>query len=204
MTGELLARGNDAAWLRLHAGGRVVRVRLFELGLADTAFPFLLLVSQAETEAVLGDRLAAGGARVERGVELTAFIAGTDRVACTLRHPDGGTEQVDCRYLVGCDGAASGVRRGAGIPFQGGTYPQTFALADLEIDGDLETDTAYTFLGDESILFCFPLGRPASWRLLAMDPGLQGRRGRTGSWNSCRRWPIPSPAAGCGSATRSG
>ena len=147
VTRELLARGNDAVWLRLQAGGRAVRVRLFGLGLADTAYPFLLFVSQAETEAVLGDRLAAGGGRVERSVELTGFSAGADRVACTLRHPGGRTEQVDARYLVGCDGAASGVRRGAGIPFQGGAYPQTFALADRAIDGDLETDSAYRFLG---------------------------------------------------------
>jgi 2-polyprenyl-6-methoxyphenol hydroxylase-like FAD-dependent oxidoreductase len=176
VTQELLVRGNDTVWLRLHAGGRTVRVRLFGLGLADTAFPFLLFVSQAETEAVLGDRLAAGGRGVERAVELAAFTAHPDSVVCTLRHPDGRTEQVDARYLVGCDGAASSVRRGAGIPFQGGAYPQTFALADLEIDGDLDTDTAHSFLGPDSTLFCFPLGRPATWRLLAMHPSLQARQ----------------------------
>jgi 2-polyprenyl-6-methoxyphenol hydroxylase-like FAD-dependent oxidoreductase len=180
VTGKLLALGNDAVWLRLHAAGRAVRVRLFGLGLADTAFPFLLFLSQAETETVLGDRLAAGGGRVERPVELTAFTADADGVGCTLRHPDGRTEEVNARYLVGCDGAGSTVRRGAGIPFKGGTYPQTFALADLEIDdqvtGDLATDTAYSFLGPDSILFCFPLGQPATWRILAMHPGLQGRR----------------------------
>jgi 2-polyprenyl-6-methoxyphenol hydroxylase-like FAD-dependent oxidoreductase len=175
-TRELLARGNDAVWVRLQAGGRVVRVRLFGLGLADTAFPFLLFVSQAETEAVLGARLAAGGARVERTVELVSFSVGADGVACALRHRDGRTEQVRVRFLVGCDGAASSVRRGAGIPFQGGAYPQTFALADLEIDGNLNTDTAHAFLGKASILLCFPLGRPATWRILAMDPSLQGRR----------------------------
>jgi 2-polyprenyl-6-methoxyphenol hydroxylase-like FAD-dependent oxidoreductase len=176
VTPELLARGNDAVWLRLYTGDRTVRVRLYGLGLVDTAFPFLLFVSQAETEAVLGDRLAAGGGRVERPIELAAFTAHSDGVICTLHHPDGRTEQVDAQYLVGCDGAASSVRRGAGIPFQGGAYPQTFALADLEIDGDLATDTAHSFLGPDSVLFCFPLGRPATWRLLAMHPGLQATR----------------------------
>ena len=175
-TEELLARGNDAVWLRLHADGRAVRVRLFGFGLADTAFPFLLFVSQAETEAVLGDRLAAGGGRVERNLELVSFTTDPDGVSCTLRHRDGRTERVRARFLVGCDGAASTVRRGAGIPFQGGTYPQTFALADLEIDGGLETDSAHSFLGPASVLFCFPLGRPASWRILVMDPALQGHR----------------------------
>ena len=65
---DLVARGNDAVWVQLHAGGRVVRIRLFGLGLDDTAYPFLLLVSQAETEQVLGDHLAGRGVRVERGV----------------------------------------------------------------------------------------------------------------------------------------
>jgi 2-polyprenyl-6-methoxyphenol hydroxylase-like FAD-dependent oxidoreductase len=172
---ELVARGNDAVWVKLHAGGRAIPIRLFGLGLDDTAYPFLLFVSQAETEQLLGDHLAAAGVPVERGVELVGFHADPDAVACTLRHRDGRTEQVRARYLVGCDGAGSTVRRGAGIPFQGGAYRQTFALADLEVDG-LDRDAAHAFIGQEGIVLFFPLGRPASWRLLAMHPSLQGRR----------------------------
>jgi 2-polyprenyl-6-methoxyphenol hydroxylase-like FAD-dependent oxidoreductase len=176
VTQELVARGNDAVWVQLHAGDRAVRVRLFGLGLADTAYPFLLFVSQAETEQVLLDHLAARGVHIERGVELVGFQAAPDGLTCTLRHGDGRTEQVRTRYLVGCDGAHSSVRRGARIPFEGGAYPQTFALADLEVDGGLDADTAHAFLGQEGILFFFPLGRPASWRLLGMHPTLQGRQ----------------------------
>src|SRR6266704_6714919 len=165
---ELVARGNDAVRVELHAGGRVVPVRLFGLGLDDTSFPFLLFVSQAETEAVLNDHLAARGVHVERGVELVAFQADQNGVTCTLRCADGQTEQARARYLVGCDGA--------GIPFVGGAYPQTFTLADLEVDGGLDRNTAYAFIGQEGILFFFPLGRPASWRLLGMHPTLQGRQ----------------------------
>jgi 2-polyprenyl-6-methoxyphenol hydroxylase-like FAD-dependent oxidoreductase len=175
VTQELVARGNDAVWVQLHAGRRVVRIRLFGLGLADTAYPFLLFVSQADTEQVLNEHLAARGVRVERSVELVTFTADPDGVTCTLRHADGRTEQVHTQYLVGCDGAHSTVRRQAGIPFQGGAYPQTFALADLEVDGGLDGDTAYAFLGQVGLVFLFPLGRPASWRLLGMHPTLQGR-----------------------------
>ena len=172
---QLIERGNDAVWVQLHAGGRVVRIRLFGLGLDDTAYPFLLFVSQAETEQVLGDHLADRGVPVERGVELVGFRADHDAITCTLGHRGGSTEQMRARYLVGCDGAGSAVRRGAGIPFQGGVYPQTFALADLEVDG-LDRDAAHAFLGQEGIILFFPLGRPASWRLIAMHPSLQGRR----------------------------
>jgi 2-polyprenyl-6-methoxyphenol hydroxylase-like FAD-dependent oxidoreductase len=171
---ELVGRGNDAVWVQLHASRRVVRVRLFGLGLADTAYPYLLFVSQAETEAVLNDHLAASGVSVERGVELVALDTGEDAVICTLRHRDGPTEQVHTRYLVGCDGAGSTVRRSAGIPFTGGAYPQTFTLADLEVDGGLDRSTAYAFIGQVGILFFFPLGRPASWRMLGMPPSLRG------------------------------
>jgi 2-polyprenyl-6-methoxyphenol hydroxylase-like FAD-dependent oxidoreductase len=172
---ELIAQGNDAVWVQLHAAGRVVRIRLFGLGLDDTAYPFLLFVSQAETEQILGDHLTGRGVPVERGVGLTGFHADPDAVTSILQHRDGRTEQVRARYLVGCDGAASTVRRGAGIPFKGGAYPQTFALADLEADG-LDLDAAHAFLGEVGILLFFPLGRPASWRMLAMNPSLQGRR----------------------------
>ena len=175
ITQELLKRGNDTVWVQLHAGTRVVRIRLFGLGLADTAYPFLLFVSQADTEQVLIEHLAARGVGVERRVELVGFHADEGAVTCTLRHGDGRTEQVHSRYLVGCDGTHSTVRRAAGIPFKGGAYPQTFALADLEVDGGLDGDTAYAWLGQVGILFLFPLGRPAGWRLLGMHPTLQGR-----------------------------
>jgi 2-polyprenyl-6-methoxyphenol hydroxylase-like FAD-dependent oxidoreductase len=136
---KLVERGNDAVQLQMHFGNKLVRPPLFDIGLEDTAYPFLLFISQAETEAVLNEHLAARGVHVERGVELVALAAAEQQVACTLRHQDGTTEQLRVGYLAGCDGARSSVRRLAGIPFEGGSYPQTFALADLEVDGALET-----------------------------------------------------------------
>jgi 2-polyprenyl-6-methoxyphenol hydroxylase-like FAD-dependent oxidoreductase len=178
ITETLIERGNDAVQLRMHVGERIVSVRLFDFGLEDTAFPFLLFISQAETEAILNEHLAARSLPVERGVELVGFSAGAEEVACTLRSADGGTEHVRCRYLVGCDGAHSTVREGAGIAFEGGTYPQTFVLADLELDGELERGAAHAFLGDEGILLFFPLGTPASWRIIGMRPKAEHARAR--------------------------
>jgi 2-polyprenyl-6-methoxyphenol hydroxylase-like FAD-dependent oxidoreductase len=166
----LVERGNDTSRLQMHAGERVIAVRLFDVGLEDTAYPFLLFISQTETEAVLNEHLAEQGVRVERGVELLEFQAGQEAVLCTVRHRDEGTERLHARYLVGCDGAHSSVRQGAAIPFEGGAYPQTFVLGDLEVDGDLERDVGHAFLGAGGMLFFFPLGRPASWRMLGLRP----------------------------------
>jgi 2-polyprenyl-6-methoxyphenol hydroxylase-like FAD-dependent oxidoreductase len=169
VTDELIAGGNRAVRLRMHIPGRVLAVPMFDLGLDDTAYPFLLFVSQAETERVLGQHLAASGVAVERGVELVGLSNAADAAAATLRHRDGREEVVSARYVVGCDGGHSSVRRLAGIRFEGGSYPQTFVLADTEADG-VEPGAAHVFLSEMGMLFFFPLGTPATWRLLAMRP----------------------------------
>jgi 2-polyprenyl-6-methoxyphenol hydroxylase-like FAD-dependent oxidoreductase len=174
----LVERGNDAVQLRVHTGKRVVPVRLFDAGLEDTAYQFLLFISQAETEAVLNEHLADRGVQVERGIELVGFQQYEAGVTCALRQRDGGSELLRARYLVGCDGAHSSVRHGAGIPFEGGAYSQTFMLADLEVDGGLEQDVAHAFLGAGGVLLYFPLLRPASWRMLGMRPPSDGKEGQ--------------------------
>ncbi|MGW2050671.1 FAD-dependent monooxygenase [Streptomyces sp. NPDC001858] len=169
VTGELVGRGNPAMQLRMHLPQRVVRIPLFDIGLADTAYPFLLFLSQAETEGVLSEHLRDRGVDVERGTELIRLERTGSSVACRLRRGDGTEETVVARYVVGCDGAHSTVRAQAGIGFEGYAYPQTFVLADLEVDG-LEPGAVHTYLIGAGMLFFFPLGSPAGWRMLAMRP----------------------------------
>jgi 2-polyprenyl-6-methoxyphenol hydroxylase-like FAD-dependent oxidoreductase len=171
----LIARGNPSARLVLHVGGRVVgEVALADWGTADpsldTRFPFILFVSQAETEAVLVAHLTSRRVTIERGAELTAFEDDGHVVTAALHHADGREERVRARYLVGCDGANSAVRRGAGIPFEGGEYLEDFVLGDVEIDGPVTPDALHSFVGDRGFTMCFPLGRPTTWRVIAMAP----------------------------------
>ncbi|MGR6320202.1 FAD-dependent monooxygenase [Micromonospora soli] len=169
VTDELVSRGNPAVRLCLHTRGRQRTVPLFDLGLPDTAYPYLLLLSQAETERILGEHLATAGITVERGVELVGLDRTGDGAVATLRHRDGGAERVSARYVVGCDGAHSTVRHLAGIGFQGAAYPQTFVLADVEADG-VGVGAAHAFLAERGMFLLFPLGRPATWRVVAVRP----------------------------------
>ena len=166
---RLVEAGNRAVRMRLHTGRRDVSVPLFDLGLADTAYPYLLFVSQAETERILCEHLARVGVPVDRGVEFLGGQTQADMMTATLRHDDGRQESVTARYVVGCDGAHSAVRTAAGIAFEGSSYPQTFVLVDTEVDG-ITNDAAHVFLSERGMLFFFPLGSPASWRMLAMRP----------------------------------
>jgi 2-polyprenyl-6-methoxyphenol hydroxylase-like FAD-dependent oxidoreductase len=80
----------------------------------------ILTVPQRRLERVLEARLAELGGTARRGHELTALAQDDDAVTLAARGPDGGY-QLRARYLVGCDGAHSLVRRQAGIGFPGVT-----------------------------------------------------------------------------------
>jgi 2-polyprenyl-6-methoxyphenol hydroxylase-like FAD-dependent oxidoreductase len=166
---RLVARGNTSTRLKLHLEGRAVAaVTLGDIGAVDTRFPFILFVSQAETEAVLHDYLTASGVPIERGTELVGFEHDGDGLRCLLQHDDGRREPLRTRFVVGCDGAHSAVRKGSGISFEGGSYPQNFALGDVEADGPLEPNAINSFAGGGGVAMFFPLGRPTTWRVIAM------------------------------------
>jgi 2-polyprenyl-6-methoxyphenol hydroxylase-like FAD-dependent oxidoreductase len=169
VTDRLIAAGNPTVRLRLHAPGRDVSVPLFDLGLADTAYPYLLFLSQAETERILEEHLATVDVAVQRRAELVDLRQSGQVVVARVRHHDGREEVATARYVVGCDGARSAVRRLAGIAFRGGTYAQSFLLADLEADG-IDPGAAHAFLSATGILLFLPLLQPATWRMLVMHP----------------------------------
>lgn len=172
---ELVSRGNPSARLALHfEGGGAATVDLGGFAAADTRFPFILFVSQAETEAVLGGHVGSAGAVIERGVELVAAVPDGETVRCRLRNGGGREEELTARFLVGCDGAHSTVRKQASVPFEGDVYLQDFMLGDVDADGPLEPDTLHSYAAAGCIAMFFPLRTPATWRVIAM-------RGKSGS-----------------------
>jgi 2-polyprenyl-6-methoxyphenol hydroxylase-like FAD-dependent oxidoreductase len=169
ITDQLLARADTAPEGHLHVGSQVVRARLDELALPDTAFPHLSLVRQMDVETVLTQALAERGIAVERGTELIAVSDGVLRARALLRSR-AGIEQTEWDFVAGCDGPESTVRRAAGIGWHGGSYKQEVVLADLEFEADLATDVAHVVVGRRGLLCVFALGERATWRLLATRP----------------------------------
>ena len=191
VTERLLERGNPAVRLHWHAGGRTATLPLFDMGMDDTAYPFLLFLSQAETEQALVDHLAQHRVHVRWNTRLVEYAtAPGGNLLCDLVEATGQHRHVEARYLVGCDGAHSTVRERAGIAFTGGRYPQTFLLADTDAEG-LEPDAAHVWFGANGPLFFFPLMRPATWRLLTP-------RQRSGSGESGRGGSVPDAPVDAG------
>jgi len=129
-----------------------------------------VVMNQADTERVLTERLLQLGGRVERGVELESFQVDSDRVTSSLMTPEG-AQSITCRYLVGCDGANSTVRRVAGIPFAGTTYDEQFLLEDVDLEWDIPHDAITIWFSDEAgIVGAIPLPQEGRWRLIVALP----------------------------------
>lgn len=115
---------------------------------------------------------------------------------------DDGTEEAECRFLAGCDGSDSTVRRAAGVDFVGGSHHEEVVLADVDLDGLPDDGRLHVTVGASGLVWLFPLGEGAPWRLLATRPASATRtttwatRGSS-STGSCRdpHWARRSPPA---------
>jgi 2-polyprenyl-6-methoxyphenol hydroxylase-like FAD-dependent oxidoreductase len=106
---------------------------------AESPYPFVAMVPQNVSEAILADQLTRKGGRVEYETTFISAEQDDDGVSATLDHK-GEPLSVRASFLVGCDGAHSVVRRMVNISLEGGEYDASFMLADIETDDDLPAD----------------------------------------------------------------
>jgi 2-polyprenyl-6-methoxyphenol hydroxylase-like FAD-dependent oxidoreductase len=172
---EMLGIGNRAIAASFFGGGK--RVFRLEFSHADSRYPFVLLISQAETERILREQLARQGVQIERPVELIA-LAQKDHaghsgqaggVSATLRHKDGSLEELEASYLISAEGAHSIVRSTVGLEFQGKSLDEDFILGDFAIDGGLAETDLQIFSSEKGFIAMFPMGSHR-WRLVGDNP----------------------------------
>ena len=164
-----LARGLRMEAANLVArGGRQAQLRFGAV--LESHYPFAFILPQDATEALLTERLTAKGGRIEWGVELLEHRAVGDAVEVSLRHADGSTETVRTRWLVGCDGARSQVRKSAGISFEGETYEDVCMLGDVAVDWPLRPNELHIMPSERGLLAAFPMPGEARFRLITIVP----------------------------------
>jgi 2-polyprenyl-6-methoxyphenol hydroxylase-like FAD-dependent oxidoreductase len=128
LTEVLIERGLVCpTWqVRLHPSGERA---VFDLALlkGETAHPFRLQCEQWKLTQALHERLA-GRIEFMRGARFIGLRQTADGVEIELEQ-GGERRRLAGGFLVGCDGARSGVRAAAGLAFEGETYPETSILA---------------------------------------------------------------------------
>ncbi|MFB6519431.1 FAD-dependent monooxygenase [Streptomyces sp. NPDC056401] len=135
---------------------------------------------QYETERILEEHLAALGTVIERGTELLSFAQDGDGaaggVASLLRTASGGEEELRTRYLIGCDGAHSTVRKGLGLSYEGGAFAEEYMLADVVSDWDLPEGYGLRSMhqgvdgATDDVLVCIPLPGRGRYRMSMLVP----------------------------------
>lgn len=118
-----------------------------------TRYPYTLMISQADTEAYLLDRLEQLGGKVIRPAVVTAVHQDPDGVDVTFADE----HRIRARYVVGADGMHSTVREQAGIAFTGGTYAEDFTLADVRMSGGVPEDEVILYFSPAGLVVVAPL-----------------------------------------------
>jgi 2-polyprenyl-6-methoxyphenol hydroxylase-like FAD-dependent oxidoreductase len=148
---RLTDRGIQAARFTVRDRDRVLVPLRFDR--LPTRYPYALMISQAETEAILLDRLVELGGQVLRPRTVTDVTQDHDGVTATFESG----EELRARYLAGADGMHSVVREGAGIAFPGGRYAESFSLADVRLTGDVPDDEVILYFSPAGMVVVAPL-----------------------------------------------
>ncbi|HJP75581.1 MAG TPA: FAD-dependent monooxygenase [Pseudonocardiaceae bacterium] len=152
---ELIARGEVMNRFTMYDGHRTLASITFES--LPTRYPFILMVPQDTTEATLLAKLRSLGGDVHRPYSVTTVDNRADGVTVTATGKDGAEHTIDADYVIGADGMHSVVREQAGIGFTGGSYAESFVLADVRMTWPVERTEASLHLSAEGITVIAPL-----------------------------------------------
>jgi 3-(3-hydroxy-phenyl)propionate hydroxylase len=142
----------------------------------DTKFPYVVQCEQFKLCEILLARVdPLAGCDVQFSHRVSAVRSAGDRVIVTVDTPDG-PEEYAGRYLIGCDGGRSLVRKQAGIEFEGFTWPERFLVLSTQFDFEANRGMCYrNYIADpDEWCNCFKVagdGPPGLWRTVyPVDP----------------------------------
>ena len=122
----------------------------------DIPYSATLITPEWRVEEALRLRLMELGGTVEFGTALKSFEQSDESVAASVEKV-GKVETINARWLVGCDGGHSLVRKQAGICFEGETREEVrMIVADVEVDG-LDRDAWHLWSHREGMFALCPL-----------------------------------------------
>ncbi|MET0411807.1 MAG: FAD-dependent monooxygenase [Polyangiaceae bacterium] len=101
---------------------------MLDIGDLPTRHNYFLALWQSRIERTLADWIAELGVTIYRGRELTSFEQDDAGVAVELSEG----QAVRAKYLVGCDGGRSSIRKRAGIGFPGWDASTSYLIAEGE------------------------------------------------------------------------
>ena len=170
LTDEAQQRGFVAKAVSVFVNGRQrVGLDLQSMGGDLSPFPYIFILEQSHNEDILSKHLKAcdGGVRWQH--ECTSIERVADGFVGELASPNG-TIPFRCRYLVGCGGARSPVRKFSSANFPGETASQLFFVADLRLEADFPQSSVVLAINDDQFMAFFPMSGDGHVRALGVLP----------------------------------
>ena len=136
---------------------------VLDLTKLESRYPMLLIAPQSATERVLEARATQLGVQFSWGVEVVGLTQDADGVTVDL----GDGTALRTKFVVGCDGAHSAVRRLVGVDFVGSQYETHILLADVKMANPPE-EGLFARTNAEGIVLVVPFG-DGWFRAIAWD-----------------------------------
>ena len=137
----------------------------------DVPYGASLITPEWRIEESLREKLATWGVEVEFGARLVSFEQSQDVVSATVTLGEGQTV-LSARWLIGCDGGHSLVRKQAGVDFAGETLEDIrMIVADVTADG-ISRDAWHVWSHAEGMVALCPLPSTGEFQFQAgIAPG---------------------------------
>ncbi len=103
-----------------------------------TGFPQGSMFHQPTLELALRATLAAEPlADIRLGAQVTGFVDDGTRVTVQVKSDDGSTSEISARFLIGCDGGGSQVRRTADLPLEDMGFDEPWLVIDSTLKNNV-------------------------------------------------------------------
>jgi len=158
------------------ATGRPMRTLRTGVIRDDTAYPFMINMPQHHLEPLLAEALeeaAPGALRLQH--RLTGLTQHADHVLVEVGTTDG-PQTIAGRYILGCDGGRSTVRRLMGAQTEGFSLDSRYMLIDVDLDLDVKNPRDYPYLAyfADAVEWMILIRHPHCWRFLfPLPPGVE-------------------------------
>ena len=139
----------------------------FRLLADETRFPYRLQLNQQHLVRMLFERLQRDpNVELRFGTQVTGLRIEAEGPVLEVEGPEG-TSELAASYVIGADGPRSVVRNSLGVPFEGFTYPERFAITSTSVDlQELLPDLGHVNYVADPEEWLFILRTPESWRVV--------------------------------------
>ncbi|WP_314506064.1 FAD-dependent monooxygenase [uncultured Microbacterium sp.] len=150
LSDDLRDVGVHQRFIDIFSGGE--HLGRMDLAEVDSPFAFNVNVSEEVTERALSRHLHAQGGAVRYRHRLTGMDLTDAGVLARIEHA-GEEYELEAEWIVGCGGLHSPVRELSGIPFEGHSIAQSWAVVDTTLAGwPFGHETNFAFLDHDSVI----------------------------------------------------